>query len=191
MSSTAETLTKSASFESIGVRNTRVNEAPGVKLSSDQKLLVGSVLDLFEGNPTLKHLSLWSPDATFTDPITVASGYKKFAAQWYGLPALFNPIQIQSHSVKSAGNPIEVELTNKYTLKGIGTAQTINSVVRIDVGQSGKIERVEDRWNDKLPDGVISDAFRKLNAQTVPIFVSVPKNEEEDLKLKRSRNGSS
>ncbi|KAI2463899.1 hypothetical protein F4781DRAFT_425984 [Annulohypoxylon bovei var. microspora] len=189
--STAETPSKTASFESVGIRNARVNEAPGVKLSPHQKLLVGSVLDLFEGNPTLKHLSLWSQDATFADPITVASGYNKFAAQWYGLPALFSPIQIQSHSVTSAGNPVEVKLSNRYTLKGIGAGQTINSVVRINVGQDGKIEKVEDRWNDKLPEGMISDAFRKLNAITVPAFVTVPKDEEEDLKLKASRDGSS
>ncbi|KAI1445531.1 hypothetical protein F5Y02DRAFT_386538 [Annulohypoxylon stygium] len=185
------TMSSTVSFESIGVRNTQVNEAPGVSLSSDQKVLVGSVLDLFAGNPTLKHLSLWSQDATFTDPLTVASGYKKFAAQWYGLPALFKPIQIESHSVTSAGNPIEMALSNKYTLKGIGTAQTIHSVVRIEVGQDGKIVRVEDRWNDKLSEGMISEAFRKLNAQTVPVFVTVPKNEEEDLKIQKSREGGS
>ncbi|KAI0886445.1 uncharacterized protein GGS22DRAFT_187690 [Annulohypoxylon maeteangense] len=189
--STADVPPSITSFETIGIKNKRVNEAPGVKLSPDHKLLVGSVLDLFEGNPTLKHLSLWSQDATFADPITVASGYKKFAAQWYGLPALFNPIQIQSHLVTSTGNPIQMELSNKYTLKGIGTAQIINSVVHIDVGQNGKIERVEDRWNDRLPNGMISDAFRKLNAQTVPMFVTIPKDEEEDLKLKNSRDGSS
>lgn len=34
-------------------------------------------------------------------------------------------------------------------------------------------------------------AFRKLNAQTVPVFVTVPKNEEEDLKIQKSREGGS
>ncbi|KAI1100026.1 hypothetical protein F4804DRAFT_348925 [Jackrogersella minutella] len=181
----------SPSFESIQVKNRAINEGPGVKLSPHQKLLVGSVLDLFEGNPTLRHLSLWSQDGVFADPITVASGYRQFAAQWYGLSALFGPIRIQSHSVTSAGNPIEMSMSNKYTLKGIGIGQTINSVIRIDVGQDGKIRKVEDRWNDKLPEGMVSDAFRKLNAKTVPTLVTVPKDEEEDLKLKASRENSS
>ena len=104
----------------------------------------------------MKHLSLWSKDATFTDPLTVAGGYQKYAAQWYGLPALFSPIQIQSHRVTSAGNPIELELSNKYTVKGIKTEKVIDSVVKIFIGADGKIERVEDRWNDNLPDGAIS-----------------------------------
>ncbi|KAI1372518.1 hypothetical protein F4677DRAFT_449419 [Hypoxylon crocopeplum] len=178
-------------FDSYEIRNRNVNESSGVKLSPHQKLVVGSVLDLFEGNPTLKHLSLWSSSGTFTDPITVASGYKRFAAQWYGLPALFNPIQIQNHSVTSAGNPIEMNVSNKYVLKGVKTEQIIDSVVRIHIGQDGKIDKVEDRWNDKLPEGTVSEAFRKLNAVTVPNFVTVPKDEEEDMRLKAAREKSS
>ncbi|OTA99607.1 hypothetical protein M426DRAFT_269040 [Hypoxylon sp. CI-4A] len=180
----------SSPSESIPVKNVQVNEASGVRLSSQQKLLVGSVLDLFEGNPTLKHLSLWSQQATFKDPLTIASGHKQFAAQWYGLAALFHPIEIQHHSVVSGGNPMEINLSNKYTLKGVGMSQTVDSVVRIYTGQDGKIESVEDRWNDKLEDGAIRDAFRKLNAKTVPNLVTVPQNEEEDLKLQAARKGS-
>lgn len=40
-------------------------------------------------------------------------------------------------------------------------------------------------------DGMYADdelqAFRKLNAVTVPTLVKVPKNEEEDLKMKAER----
>jgi len=107
---------------------------------------------LFEGRPSLKHLSLWQPTALFQDPIAYAQGYDKFAAQWYGLASLFNPIAIQSHLVTSGGNPIEVSLTNKYVLKGINKEQVMDSVLKIHVGSDGKIEKVEDRWNDKLPE---------------------------------------
>ncbi|KAF3760029.1 hypothetical protein M406DRAFT_269825 [Cryphonectria parasitica EP155] len=175
------------SFSSLGIKNTNINTAPGVQLTEQHKVLVGSVLDLFEGNPTLKHFSVWSQDATFTDPLTVATGYHKYAAQFYGLPALFKPIELQNHQVTSAGNPIELEMSNKYVVKGIKKEQVINSIVRIHVGSDGKIDKVEDRWNGNLPDGAISDAFRKLNAVTVPTFVKVPKTEEEDMKMKAER----
>lgn len=181
----------SASFASLNVKNTNINEAPGVKLTDQQKTVVGSVLDLFEGNPTLKHLSLWSRDATFADPLTNAVGFDKFAAQWYGLPALFNPIQIQSHKVTSGGNPIELDLSNKYVLKGVKKEQVIDSLVRIHIGSDGKIEKVEDKWNGNLPESGIAEAFRKLNAVTVPAFVKVPKNEEEDAKIKADREKAS
>ena len=112
---------------------------------------------LFEGRPSLKHLSLWNKSATFQDPIALAQGYDRFAAQWYGLAALFDPIQIQSHSVTSGGNPIEIRLSNKYTLKGVKVEKLIDSVVRVHVGNDGLIQQVEDRWNGQLPDGAISE----------------------------------
>ncbi|KAJ4420393.1 hypothetical protein N0V82_004382 [Gnomoniopsis sp. IMI 355080] len=181
----------SHSFSSLDIKNTSIQTAPGVELTEQQKVTIGSVLDLFEGHPTLAKFSLWSQNATFTDNITVAQGYPKYTAQFYGLPALFKPIQLQHHRVTNAGNPIELEMSNKYVVKGIKKEQIMNSVVRIHVGQDGKIEKVEDRWNGKLPEGAISDAFRKLNAVTVPAFVKVPKNEEEDNKMKAEREKAS
>ena len=93
----------------------------------------------------------------FADPITSAAGYDKFAAQWYGLAALFQPIRIQSHEVISGGNPLELDLTNKYVLKGLQKEQVMSSHVKIHVDADGKIEKLEDRWNDKLPDGPVSE----------------------------------
>jgi hypothetical protein len=114
-------------------------------------------LQLFEGNPTPKHLALWHPTATFQDPIAMAQGQDRIAAQWYGLPVLFNPITILSHEVISSGNPIELKLRNKYVLKVVKTEQIMDSIVKIEVADDGKIQKVEDRWNDKLPSGVISE----------------------------------
>lgn len=106
---------------------------------------------------------MWNKDATFTDNITVAAGYAKYTAQFYGLPALFKPIQLQSHSVKSSGNPIEFDMSNKYVVKGINQEKVMTSVVRIHVGSDGKIEKVEDRWNGELPSGAISDVSNPQN----------------------------
>ena len=50
-----------------------------------------------------------------------------------------------------------MELSNKYVVKGINREQIMNSVVNISIGAGGKIDKVEDRWNDKLPDGSISE----------------------------------
>ncbi|KLU90429.1 hypothetical protein MAPG_10283 [Magnaporthiopsis poae ATCC 64411] len=176
------------SFSSLGIRNTAINGAPGVQLSPHQKLVIGSVLDLFEGNPTLAHFRLWSPDAVFEDPITRAVGEAKYKAQWYGLPALFSPIKLQAHTVVDGGNPIRLEVSNRYVVRGIGKAHVIDSVVNIQIGEDGRIEKVQDRWNDKLPDGVVVDTFRKLNAVTVPLVITVPKTEEEDWEMQAARD---
>ncbi|KAK8073928.1 hypothetical protein PG994_004827 [Apiospora phragmitis] len=154
-------------FGSFQMKNTNVNEGQGVKLNDQQKLIVASVLDLFEGNPTLKHLDLWKDDAVFTDPLSVAEGRSRYAAQWYGLTSLFSPIQIQSHRVVTGGNPIELELTNKYVVAdkvplAKSKEQLISSRVLIHVDDEAaaadglKIRKVEDRWDDKLPDGAVS-----------------------------------
>jgi hypothetical protein len=40
-----------------------------------------------------------------------------------------------------------------YTVKGLGTEHTIDSKMEIFT-ECGKIRKVEDRWNDELPEGV-------------------------------------
>ncbi|ORY12854.1 hypothetical protein BCR34DRAFT_600337 [Clohesyomyces aquaticus] len=172
-----------SSTSEIPIETTDVSSSPGVSLSSHQKTLVGSVLDLFAGRPSLKKLSLWADDATFTDPLTIATGRERYTAQWYGLQQGFSEIERLHHSVTSAGNPILMDLKTRYVIKGINKEQTIQSVIAIHVDEaSGKIMKVEDKWDGKLPDGAISNAFRHLNAVTVPKIINVPKDEAEDSK---------
>ena len=117
----------------------------------------------------------------FEDMITKAEGRKQYEAQWYGLKTVFSDIQRLEYQVTSSGNPIELSLKNSYTVKGINKEQTIDSRVLIYYDETtNKITKVQDRWNDKLPEGAFKDAMRKLNAVTVPVMVSVPKTKEEE-----------
>jgi len=165
------------------IENTNIKTAPGVELSAQQKTIVGSVLDLFAGRPSLEKLKLWTDDGVFEDPITVARGRKQFEPQWYGLQSAFSEIERLSHQVTSSGNPIVMDLKTRYVVKGINKEQTIASVVTIKTTADGsKIEHVADKWDGELPDSGIKNAFRRLNAVTVPHMISVPKNKEEDEK---------
>ncbi|KAF2787099.1 hypothetical protein K505DRAFT_258452 [Melanomma pulvis-pyrius CBS 109.77] len=164
----------------LNIENTDIQTASGISLTDQQKTVVGSVLDLFAGRPSLAKLQLWRDDATFTDPLTIATGRDRYQAQWYGLQSAFSSIERLSHSVTDAGNPILMDMKTKYTVKGIGKEQTIQSVIAIYLDAQGKIEKLEDRWNGELPDSKIANAFRHLNAVTVPKMISVPKNAEED-----------
>jgi hypothetical protein len=145
------------SGSTLNIENTNIETAAGVSLSDQQKTIVGSVLDLFAGRPSLAKLQLWSDNATFTDPITIATGRDKYQAQWYGLQSAFSSIERLHHSVTDAGNPIIMDLKTKYTIKGIGKEQTISSVVAIYLDSQGKIEKLEDRWNGELPDSTIAN----------------------------------
>ncbi|GAB7363791.1 hypothetical protein MBLNU230_g4358t1 [Neophaeotheca triangularis] len=163
------------------IENTNIQTSSSVTLSDHQKTLVGSVLDLFAGRPSLPKLQLWKDDATFTDPLTIAQGRKQFEPQWYGLQAAFSEIERLHHEVTSSGNPIEMDLKTRYVVKGIGKEQTINSKILIHT-EGDKISKVEDKWDGQLPEGQIAQAFRRLNAVSVPNMVGVPKNAEEDAK---------
>ncbi|KAL1651803.1 hypothetical protein SLS61_005174 [Didymella pomorum] len=169
-----------SSTSSLNIENTNISTAPGVSLSSQQETIVGSILDLFAGRPSLRKLALWRDDATFEDPITIAQGREKYQAQWYGLQSAFSEIERQHHSVKDAGNPILMDLKTRYVIKGINKEQVVSSVVAIHLDGEGKIQKVQDKWDGKLPDGAIANAFRHLNAVTVPKMINVPKNDKED-----------
>jgi hypothetical protein len=189
-----------SSSQDLNIETKHVTTAPGVKLTEQQETIVGSVLDLFAGRPSLPKLALWRDDATFNDPLTSATGREQYSAQWYGLQQAFSEINRLNHQVKDAGNPILMDLRTKYVIKGINKEQTIQSLVSIQLDDQGKISKVEDKWNGELPTGMIANvsvapicslnryvdrnmqAFRHLNAVTVPKIVSVPKNNEEDAK---------
>ncbi|KAI9838338.1 MAG: hypothetical protein M1819_005606 [Sarea resinae] len=166
----------------VAIENTNIKTSPGVELDDHQKLLVGSILDLFAGRPSLKKLSLWDDNATFEDPITNAQGRKQYEPQWYGLQTAFSEIERLHHEVTNAGNPIAMDLKTRYKVKGLGTEKVIDSKVNIFYDSMGKITKVEDKWNGKLPDNAFQNIFRNLNSVTVPKIVSVPKNDEEDAK---------
>ncbi|KAK4916055.1 hypothetical protein LTR28_013470, partial [Elasticomyces elasticus] len=100
---------------------------------------------------------LWSDEGVFEDPITVARGRKQYEAQWYGLQSAFSEIERLHHEVKSSGNPITMDLKTRYVVKGIGKEQTIASVVKIYLDSHGKIEKVEDKWDGKLPESGIAN----------------------------------
>ncbi|CAD6443319.1 3afa8c08-3605-4411-a53b-9eb1655aa8d8 [Sclerotinia trifoliorum] len=190
---TTSSLGNADAFKELGIQNTKINAAEGVNLSEKQKVVVGSILDLFAGRPSLPKLSLWAETAIFEDPITKAEGRKQYAAQWYGLQSAFSQIEQISHRVTNGGNPIEMDLHTRYVVKGLGVEQVIKSKVSIFTnGGDGKgplakedmsILKVVDAWNGELPgEGVFVKAMRNLNSVVVPAFVSVPKNEEEDKK---------
>ncbi|KAI9841373.1 MAG: hypothetical protein M1837_000756 [Sclerophora amabilis] len=149
---------------SVGIENTNISTAPGIELDEQQHTLVGSVLDLFAGRPSLQKLTLWKDDAVFEDPITIAKGRKQFEPQWYGLQAAFSEIERLHHEVTSSGNPITFDLKTRYKLKGLGKDTTIQSVINIFYDKTdGKIQKVEDKWDGKLPDSSIQDvSMRQL-----------------------------
>ncbi|KAI4206208.1 MAG: hypothetical protein LQ348_001035 [Seirophora lacunosa] len=146
-------LTMLAAGSDLGIENTNIKTASGVTLDEHQQTLVGSVLDLFAGRPSLKKLSLWDDNGVFEDNITIATGRKQFEPQWYGLQTAFSEIERLHHEVVSAGNPIGMDLKTRYVTKGVSKEQTIESRINIFYDKdTGKITKVQDKWGGELPD---------------------------------------
>ncbi|KAI5456192.1 hypothetical protein BGZ63DRAFT_429239 [Mariannaea sp. PMI_226] len=76
------------------IHNITINSAPGVTLSDQERLLVGSILDV-------------------------------------------GP---------SRGNPIRLNLSNKYILRGIKVERTIDSEIQIHLDKDGQVETLEEHW---------------------------------------------
>lgn len=178
-------MSTSLGFAEYKIQTTTFPQAPGVSLNDQQKVITGSILDLFAGRPSLRKLSLWKDDAVFADPLTIAEGRKQYAPQWYGLSKAFSNIERLGGQITKDGNPIEMDLKTRYTVAGLGSQQTVDSKIKIwteGEGDNMKISRVEDRWDDNLPDSTFKNALRNLNSVIVPTLVSVPKSIEEEEK---------
>lgn len=124
----------------------------------------------------------------------------------YGLQKAFSKVDMQKAQVTSSGNPIKIATTTEYTLTALGAKKTINSVIEIETA-AGKITKVSDNWEGGIPESSIAQvsarsrvpfaswcdvrdhkqrlmiqAFRRLNAVSVPKMVGVPKTDAEDAK---------
>lgn len=62
-------------------------------------------------------------------------------------------------------------MSTLYKVKGIGKETTINSKINIFV-EDGKISRVEDKWDGKLPDSSIANVRKNWTNAVSPIFWS-------------------
>jgi hypothetical protein len=139
-------------------------------LDKQQSLITNSILDLFAGHPTKRKLALWTDDASFHDPLTIAEGRKQYEAQWYGLKASMSEIHQQHFDILKGGNPIELSLKTLYKVKGVGKEQVIDSRVLVHLTPDGqKISKVEDKWNgDVPPDGPFAKVG--IHFECLPFF---------------------
>ncbi|KAG9792197.1 hypothetical protein KCU88_g911, partial [Aureobasidium melanogenum] len=148
----SESSSQTAPFAEYDIQ-ARVPPAPsGSELTPHQSLLIGSVMDLFAGRPSKRKLSLWADDGSFQDPLTIAEGRKQYEAQWYGVVATMSDVKQEFAEIVSLGNPIELHLKDRYTIKGVGKEELIDSSVLVYLTDDGqKVKKVVDRWGGEMP----------------------------------------
>lgn len=75
-----------------------------------------------------------------------------------------------------------MDMKTRYVIKGINKEQIVSSVVAIYLDGDGKIQKVQDKWDGKLPDGAIANVsivpsrskkrYRVMRVNSLPGFSS-------------------
>lgn len=83
--------------------------------------------------------------------------YKRILTLWkFGLKAAFSEIEQLGHEVTSSSNPILMNLSQRYVVKGIGMEKKISSIVEIKTtDDQSKIVKVMDKWDGEISSGAI------------------------------------
>ncbi|PVG04231.1 hypothetical protein CPB86DRAFT_778494 [Serendipita vermifera] len=154
--------------------------APEVVLEGKRKQVVDDVLELFRSKPTVEIFQRsWSPNAVFEDPLSKCVGYAEYAPQWFGMPKLFpKSVTLAYRVLSSTHNPNRITYyqEQEYTVRGLGMKKVVKSTVVIDLDENDNIIYLHDKWNgEDHPTKWGALALRRLNAKTLPWFVSVPK----------------
>ena len=72
---------------------------------------------------------------------------------------------------------MEMKLKTRYKVKGVGSEQTIDSVIQVETlgGEGGpgemRVKKVFDKWDGSIEEGPVRKALRGLNAVSVPAVV--------------------
>jgi hypothetical protein len=85
----------------------------------------------------------------------------------FGLKAAFSKIEQLRYEVTFAGNPILMNLNQRYVVKGIGTEKEISSVVEIRTTEDeSMIVKVMDKWDGEIPSGAIRNVSSRIVNRT-------------------------
>ena len=57
-----------------------------------------------------------------------------------------------------------MDLSTKDVIKGVNHETVIDSKINIFIDAAGRITKVEDRWDGKLPEGMFSKTWRESNS---------------------------
>ncbi|KAL7275992.1 hypothetical protein RUND412_001023 [Rhizina undulata] len=157
------------------IETVEINVLQGLTLQGHQREVIGSVLDLFQGRPTRGKMAYWRGDAVFNGGFVKAFGRDEVLAAWQMHSKVMKDITMVSHEVvKVEDTSYEMELVQKYTLKGVGgRVISVRSRIYIELDRCGGIREVKDLW-DGSRGGVVVDFLKRMAAKGANRFVDVP-----------------
>ncbi|VVA28240.1 PREDICTED: LOC110425786 isoform [Prunus dulcis] len=109
------------------------------------------ILNLYGSCATASDFQIYSPNASFEDPLMCARGLKQIKSAFYSLPKIFSESRIVEYDITenmiSPGNH-EILIDNKQHYKFMGKDVDVISLIKLHLLE-GKVVRHEDWWDKK------------------------------------------
>jgi len=109
------------------------------------------ILNLYGSRATAHDFEIYSPDASFEDPLMCARGVQQIKSAFYSLSKVFSESSIVEYNVIENALPNgrqEILIDNKQHYKFLGKDIDMISLIKLYV-EDGKVVRHEDWWNKK------------------------------------------
>ncbi|KAF5733674.1 Nuclear transport factor 2 family protein [Tripterygium wilfordii] len=113
--------------------------------------IIPHILNLYGSCATSHDFEIYSPDASFEDPLMCAHGVKQIKSAFYSLSKVFSESRIVEYSVQEkvvSHEKREILIDNKQHYKFLGKEIDVVSLIKLSV-QDGKVFRHEDWWDKK------------------------------------------
>ncbi|KAK3152623.1 hypothetical protein QOZ80_2BG0161440 [Eleusine coracana subsp. coracana] len=110
------------------------------------------LINMYGACATARDFEIYTPNATYDDPLMRAHGVKQIKSAFYTLPKVFGESRIVEYTIiqeKQIGpRKTEVLIDNKQFYKILGKPVDLASLITLEI-EDGKIVRHEDWWNKK------------------------------------------
>lgn len=162
----------------------------------DEKTIIRCLKELYSCKPSEKSYEMYAENATFHDPLSIATPLTKIKSQFNGMPKMFSSSTIDKFEVLESPatlptppGPDQFTVINQdvtYYRNG-DKLKTLNSLITLERDPQGKVIRHTEEWShDKVTDksdgffGQLNEWRKVLAAEVIAKLVSdKPPNEKE------------
>jgi len=163
----------------------------------DEKIIVRCLKELYSCNPSEASYEMYAENATFHDPLTMATPLSTIKSQFNGMPKMFSSSTIDKFqllqsppTLPTPPGPDQFTVINQdvtYYRDG-SKLKTLNSLITLERDPTGKVVRHTEEWShDKVTDksdgfiGHLNEWRKKVAAEVIAKLVpeEPPKDKEK------------
>ncbi|KAI0029642.1 hypothetical protein K488DRAFT_55941 [Vararia minispora EC-137] len=155
------------------VRNSLVGAGLEPRAEEVHAAVLADLKELFEGRPTAEIFERrFARKAVFEDPFVLCKGVHEVAPQFFSLSHVVAKATTLSRRVLSLPSERDCLIfaqKQEYVMRITGLRKVIESIVRVELDEGGRITRLVDEWHGRpLSSHWAATALRRLHALIVP-----------------------